>query len=119
MNKANIYIDEFGNTHLDLSKAGTFSHFVYASVIINKEDTKRARDLRVKLCRNYKLGSDMKSSNIKDAHFTKRLNILTDLVADLDFNIDVLVVDKAKINSEGLKFKRVFYKYFQSLFINK
>jgi hypothetical protein len=119
LNKANIYIDEFGNTHLDLSKAGTFSHFVYASVIINKEDTQKARDIRSKLCRNYKLGPDMKSSNIKDAHFTKRLNILTELVADLDFNIDVLVVDKAKIDSEGLKFKRVFYKYFQSLFVNK
>ncbi len=119
MNKANIYIDEFGNTHLDLSKAGTFSHFVYASVIINKDDTQKARDLRSKLCRNYKLGPDMKSSNIKDAHFTKRLNILSELVASLDFNIDVLVVDKAKIDSEGLKFKRVFYKYFQSLFVNK
>ena len=119
MEKANIYIDEFGNTHLDLSKAGTFSHFVYASVIIKKEDTQKARDLRSKLCRNFKLGPDMKSSNIKDAQFTKRLNILTELVANLDFNIDVLVVDKVKIDSEGLKFKRVFYKYFQSLFANK
>lgn len=119
MNPANIYIDEFGNTHLDLSKKGTFSHFVYASVIIDKSDTQKAEDLRKKLCRNFRLGPDLKSSNIKEAQFSKRLDILTELVAGLDFKIDILVINKAKLTGPGLKHKRVFYKYFQSLFVNK
>ncbi|MDJ1498886.1 DUF3800 domain-containing protein [Cytophagaceae bacterium DM2B3-1] len=119
MKTANIYIDEFGNTHLDLSKTGTFSHFVYTSVIIDKEDVGKARELRERLTKDFKLGPDIKSSNIKDKHFDKRLNILTELVTNLDFNIDVLVVDKSKIESQGLKYKQVFYKYFQSLFVTK
>jgi hypothetical protein len=119
LKKANIYIDEFGNPHLDLSKGGTFSHFVYTSIIIDSDDVAKAKEIRKKLCNDFNLGRDMKSSNIKDKHFAKRLNILQELIRTLDFSIDVLIIDKAKIDSEGLKIKRVFYKYFQSLFINK
>lgn len=119
MKTAHIYIDEFGNTHLDLSKAGTFSHFVYTSVILDKEDVGKAREFRERIARDFKLGPDIKSSNIKDKQFDKRLRILTELVTNLDFNIDVLVVDKSKIESQGLKYKQVFYKYFHSLFVNK
>lgn len=116
---ANIYIDEFGNSHLDLSKKGTFSHFVYTSVVLPTSDAHKANELRESICKNFKLGPNIKSSNIKDKHFYKRLNILTELVTKLDFSIDVLVIDKSKIDSEGLKQKRTFYKYFQSLFVSK
>lgn len=119
MGNANIYIDEFGNVHLDLSKSGTFSHFIYASVVFNQDSEVKARILREHLCKKYRLGSDIKSSNIKEKHFDKRLNILNELCNELDFTIDVLVVDKSKIDSVGLRQHRVFYKYFQSLFVNK
>jgi hypothetical protein len=36
--KAKRFIDEFGNTHLDLSKKGTFSHFIYTSIIIEESE---------------------------------------------------------------------------------
>lgn len=119
MKPANIYIDEFGNAHLDLVKAGTFSHFVYTSVVLDQADVPKARELRETICRNFRLGPDLKSSNIKDKHFYKRYNILMELVNKLDFSIDVLVIDKSRIDSEGLKQKRTFYKYFQSLFVSK
>ncbi|MBT9392903.1 hypothetical protein KLP40_06995 [Hymenobacter sp. NST-14] len=61
----------------------------------------------------------MKSSNIKEKHFHKRINILKDLVDNLDFSIDVLAINKSYISSEGLKQKRTFYKYFQNLFVSK
>ena len=37
--KAYIYFDEYGNSHLDTeSKNGTFSHFIYTAVVINEND---------------------------------------------------------------------------------
>ncbi|WP_035337448.1 DUF3800 domain-containing protein [Dokdonia sp. PRO95] len=122
MEKAKIFIDEFGNSHLNLSKKGTFSHFVYASVIIPESSIEKARILRSEICAKFRLGSDIKSKNIGDKkHFQKRLDILNYLVENLDFTIDVLVIDKSKLDQEkgGLKFKKTFYKYFQKLLISK
>lgn len=122
MKKAKIYIDEFGNTHLDLSKSGTFSHFVYASVIISEENEEKARLLRNEICKKFRLGDNIKSSNLGDSkYFDKRLEILRYLVENLDFTIDVLVIDKKHIDREsgGLRFKQVFYKYFQKTFVSK
>ncbi|WP_192820147.1 DUF3800 domain-containing protein [Rufibacter sp. LB8] len=122
MKKAKIYIDEFGNTHLDLSKGGTFSHFVYTSVIISEDNEEKARLLRTEVCKKFKLGPDIKSNNLGDKkYFYKRLDILKYLVENLDFTIDVLVIDKKHIDREdgGLRFKKVFYKYFQKIFITK
>jgi len=116
---AHIFADEFGNTTLDLSKDATFSHFVYASVIIGENNLKKAEEVRQAITRKFKLGPVLKSSNIKDKQFDKRLQILKFLFDHLDFTIDVLVIDKSKINSEGLVYKRVFYKYFQTLYVSK
>lgn len=122
MEKAKIFIDEFGNSHLDLSKHGTFSHFIYASVIIPESEIEKARILRKDICRKFRLGSDIKSKNLGDKrHFQKRLNILQFLVENLDFTIDVLVIDKSKLEKDegGFRFKETFYKYFQKVLILK
>jgi len=104
---------------LDLSKTGTFSHFVYSSIVMDQVDVEKGKELREAICRNFRLGPDLKSANLKDRQFYKRINILMELVDKLDFSIDLLVIDKSKIDSEGLKQKRTFYKYFQSLFVSK
>ena len=117
---AHIFIDEFGNTALNVNKEGTFSHFVYCSVIINSNDSEKAENVRQKLSKDFRLGTVIKSKNIKEKDFNKRLKILTQLKESLDFSIDVLVIDKAKLQeSTGLKHKQVFYKYFQNLFVKK
>lgn len=117
---AHIFVDEFGNSALNVDKAGTFSHFVYCSVIISEKDSEKAEDVRMKLCKKFRLGPDIKSRNIKEKDFEKRLQILKYLTESLDFTIDVLVIDKAKIqDAPGLKFKQIFYKYFQNLFVKK
>lgn len=116
---AKIFIDEFGNTHLDLSKKGTFSHFIYTSVIIKDSDTAKARKVLTEICSKFKLGENLKSSNIKTKNFKKRKDILLELLEKLDFVVDVMVIDKSKISSDGLRIKRIFYKYFQSLFVEK
>ncbi len=122
MEKAKIFIDEFGNSHLDLSKKGTFSHFVYASVIIPESEVNNARILRKEICKKFRLGNDIKSKNIGDKkYFQKRLDILNYLIENLDFSIDVLVIDKDKLDKDegGLRFKKTFYKYFQKVLIRK
>lgn len=116
---AKIFIDEFGNTHLDLSKKGTFSHFIYTSVIIKENDTDKARKVLKEICKNYKLGDDLKSKNIKKKNFKKRKDILLEFIERLNFAVDIMVVDKSKLSGDGLKIRRTFYKYFQSLFVEK
>ncbi|SMC84763.1 DUF3800 domain-containing protein [Cellulophaga tyrosinoxydans] len=122
MEKAKIFIDEFGNSHLDLSKQGTFSHFVYASIIIPESEVESARTLRKEICKKFRLGNDIKSKNLGDKkYFQKRLDILNYLKENLDFTIDVLVIDKSKLDKDegGLRFKKTFYKYFQKVLIRK
>lgn len=112
---AKIFIDEFGNTHLNLSQKGTFSHFIYTSVIIQDLDTAKARKILSEICTKFKLGENLKSSKIKTKNFKKRKDILLELLEKLDFVVDVMVIDKSRISSDGLRIKRIFYKYFQSL----
>ncbi|WP_405252434.1 DUF3800 domain-containing protein [Dokdonia sp. Asnod3-C12] len=122
MEKAKIFIDEFGNSHLNLSKKGTFSHFVYASVIIPESSIDHARLLRADICKKFRLGPNIKSKNLGDnKYFQKRLDILNYLIENLDFTIDVLVIDKQKLEKEsgGLRYKKTFYKYFQKVLIEK
>ncbi|MCP1299204.1 DUF3800 domain-containing protein [Chryseobacterium sp. S0630] len=116
---AKIFIDEFGNTHLDLSQKGTFSHFIYTSVIIKETDTEKARKILKEICFKYRLGDDLKSKNIKSKNFKKRKDILIEFLEKLDFVVDVMVVDKSNLSGDGLKIKKTFYKYFQSLFVEK
>src|SRR5690606_31453428 len=99
---------------------GTFSHFVYCSLIINQKDRVKAEDLRRQIALDNRLGKDIKSKNIGDKYFDRRLKVLRQLVAGLDFTIDVLVIDKSRLDkAEGLKQKQIFYKYFQNLFVKK
>ena len=108
-----IYIDEFGNAHLDLSKKGTFSHFVYATVIIDEIDIEKARSLRESVSRKYFQGHPIKSSSLSNDSkgFKKRLDILEELLT-LKFDIVSLVANKKSLDGPGLKRRQVFYKFF-------
>ena len=55
-----ILIDEFGNTHLDLSKGGTFSHFIYCSIIIPLKDRAQANLVRQQISKNHFFGKELK-----------------------------------------------------------
>jgi len=118
--KVYIFIDEFGNSHLYLSKSGTFSHFVYTAFLITEDELEKARLLRKEISKKYFQNTHIKSKNIKNNEkgFQKRLLILNEL-KQLNYIIHSIVIDKSKINSEGLKHKKVFYKYFHRLLIEK
>lgn len=115
-NKAYIYFDEFGNTHLDTeAKNGTFSHFIYTAVVIDEKDIQKAKDLRLEISNKFRQGSPLKSSKI---NIEKRLKIISEF-KKADFGVFSLVIDKRKIDNKNLEDKTVFYKFFQRLFLTQ
>ncbi len=121
--KAHIFIDEFGTNVYLPNHNTTTSHFVYTSIIISDSNLSQARELREKLSKKYKQGSVLSSKTFdkkdKNNSLQKRIDFLRELTQNLDFTIDVLVIDKSKITSDNIRKKEVFYRYFQNLFVGK
>lgn len=109
MKKVYVFIDEFGNSHLDLSKSGTFSHFIYTAVAISEEDLEKANQLRDFISKKYFQSRPIKSSSIPNDEkgFKKRLEVLAEF-KKLNFLIFSLVVNKSKSKSDGLSQKNHF-----------
>lgn len=120
MDSTTVLIDEFGNTFLDLSKEGTPTHFIYTSISFKTEDTELFEVARNRVCLDNKLSDNLRGNSkaLGEKFFERRLKILKEL-NKLNFSIDVLVIDKSKILSDGLNYKRSFYKFFQSTFARK
>ena len=110
MELTHVYLDEFGNSNLDVSKQGASSHFIIAAILVPESKVK-ALESGVEIIRKQEFQSgEMKSSSVGKNH-TRRARILQKL-AKLDFNILLLVIDKHKLSSQsGLKYKTSFYKF--------
>ena len=120
MQHLHIFVDEFGNTHLNLEKTGTFSHYVLTAVLIEEGKIEQARALRSAISQQYFQGHPIKSSRLSndEAGFQKRLAILKEM-RQLDFLVLSLVINKSKITGEGLGQKDIFYKYFNRIFLKQ
>ncbi|WP_026461211.1 DUF3800 domain-containing protein [Adhaeribacter aquaticus] len=120
MQHLHIYLDEFGNTSLNLEKAGTFSHFVLTALLIDESKLEQVRDLPKEISRRYFKRHPIRSSRITndESGFQKRLDILQEL-RRLDFLILSLVINKSKVTGEGLNQSDVFYKYFNRIFLKQ
>lgn len=118
---AHIFIDEFGTNAFVQGSSGTTSHFVYTSVIISESNLEKARQVKTALSDKYKQGAPLSSKRFdgRDKTLQNRINFIQDLVKELDFTIDILVIDKSKLDGAGLMKKKSFYKYFQGLLVNK
>lgn len=110
MELTHVYLDEFGNSNLDVSKQGASSHFIIAAILVPESKVK-ALESGVERVRKQEFQSgEMKSSSVGKNHI-RRARILQKL-AKLDFNILLLVIDKHKLSSQsGLKYKTSFYKF--------
>ncbi|QNF31287.1 DUF3800 domain-containing protein (plasmid) [Adhaeribacter swui] len=120
MQHLHIFVDEFGNTSLNLEKTGTFSHFVLTAVLIEEAQIEQARKLRADISRRYFQGHPIKSSRIANDEngFQKRLDVLKEL-RQLDFLVLSLVINKSKVTGEGLDQNTIFYKYFNRIFLQQ
>ena len=121
MEKIFIYGDEFGTHSLNEEDPQFISHFIYTAFAIKESNLQNAIDLRNELSSKYLFGQKLKSSskalNNKN-NFDKRLGIIK-AICSLECAIYCLIVDKQSIDSEGLKFKETFYKFFQRIFLEQ
>jgi hypothetical protein len=111
-----VYIDECGNFGTDLTKEGNSSHFIITAIVVEEYDVEKLKQAIKIIQEKYFPNGEIKSSRISNKNHYRRLTILKE-IADLKFNIIILVVDKHKIkfDSTGLKYKKTYYKYLNRL----
>lgn len=119
MEKVYVFGDEFGTSTLKENDLKNITHFVYSAVVIKESNIERARKVRDEISNIFLFGNKIKSSSKALKDDKRRLDILKHLTANLNFTIYLLVIDKNELSKEvgGLRFKEVFYKYFQKIFI--
>ena len=113
MERQYAFVDEFGNPNLDLSVKGATSHFIVAAVIISESKISLLNEELEKIRKHHFQTGEIRS-RLVGRNDKRRKRILKEL-AVFDFNIVGLVVDKSKIESEGLTWKRSFYKFINGL----
>jgi len=114
--KVYIYGDEFGTSSMNLQAQNEVSHFVYSAIVVSESNLNKAYEVRDYISKNFFQGQKIRSKSRAVKKIDKRLKALQYLSNNLDFKIYTVVVDKSKIESEGLQIKEVFYKYFQKIF---
>lgn len=112
------FIDETGNSSLEVDKQGNTSHFIITAIIIpeNKvaEIEKRFDEIRER----YVGKGELKSSKLRK-NPKRRIEILKEL-DELEYTSITLVVDKSKIiKDSGLRFKKSFYKNLNNKLYNE
>ena len=110
------FIDEFGTNSFEFDKPDISTHFIISCILIDKAKFNDIQDnLEIIRKRHFQTG-EMKSNGV-GREDKRRLRILNEL-AQLDFQILGLVVDKQKLLGEGFGFKPSFYKFLNSLVYN-
>jgi len=107
------FIDEFGNSDLGLQKHGVSSHFIVSAIIVDEHKISLLEEKLDVIRKKYFQTGEMKSKTVGN-NDARRLRILNDL-SELDYHVFAVVVDKAKLFSEGFKYKQSFYKYLHTL----
>ena len=114
--KVYIYGDEFGTSSMNLQAQNEVSHFVYSAIVVSESNLDNACKVRDYISKNFFQGQRIRSKSRAIKKIDRRIKTLQYLADNLDFKIYTVVVDKSKIESEGLQIKEVFYKYFQKIF---
>ena len=119
--KVYIYGDEFGTSTLKSNDVKNINHFVYAAIVIKESQLEKAKNVRDEMSKKFFKGNVLKSSSRILKNEQTRLEVLDYLTNNLKFIVYLLVIDKEKLDKEkgGLRFKKVFYKYFQNIFVGQ
>lgn len=111
MKQVVAFADEFGNNSFDFNEQG--SHFIVASVIINKDEIEAVNQRLESIRRKFFQTGEIKSSKVKHNH-KRRILILNELTK-INFSVYAVVVDKRKLFGEGFQYKKSFYKYLNGI----
>jgi hypothetical protein len=119
--KVYVYGDEFGTSTLKTNDVKNITHFVYAAIVLKESQLENAKEVRNKISKKFFKGNILKSNSKILKNGQTRLDVLDYLTKNLNFIVYLLVIDKAKLDKEkgGLRFKEVFYKYFQKIFVSQ
>lgn len=109
MENQQAFIDEFGNSDLNISQTGATSHFIVSAVIVNRIRVAEVEAQVEPIRKKYFQTGPIKSSNVA-GNIRRRKRILKDLAAT-DIHVYALVVDKSRLYSNGFTYKPSFYKY--------
>lgn len=116
-NKTFAFIDESGNTDLDIAKNGVSKYFVLTAIVVPEERLQSLTIEVAKLRDFYFQTGEMKSSGVKNNR-ERRAKILS-AFAKLDFKFYTLCIDKERINEDsGLRYKKTFFKYLNGRLYN-
>lgn len=113
MENQHAFIDEFGNTDLEVGKQGVTSHFIISAVIVDENKIMLIEEKLEEIRKKYFQTGEIKSSKVADNDFRRR-RILNEL-SNLDFHVYSIIIDKRKIYSEGMRYKQSFIKYLHGI----
>ncbi|MFY0591060.1 DUF3800 domain-containing protein [Roseivirga sp.] len=111
MKQVVAFADEFGNNSFDFKEQG--SHFIVASVIINKDELKTVNQQLEEIRKKFFQTGEIKSNKVKYNH-KRRILILKEL-SKINYSVYAVVVDKSKLFGEGFRYKKSFYKYLNGI----
>lgn len=106
MKQITAFADESGTNSFDFKKEGT--HFIVSAVIVDNNNLESVITQVEGIRKKHFQTGEMKSNRI-GKNDPRRIRVLKDL-ANVDFHIYSLVVDKSKLFSDGYKYKKTFYK---------
>lgn len=121
MEKVLIFCDEFGTSTLKQNDIKNITKFVYSSIIIKESQLKKAIEVRDEISAKFLKNQKIKSSSKILKNESVRIECVNYLYENLNFVNHFLIVDKEKLDKDkgGLRFKEVFYKYFQNILFSE
>jgi predicted methyltransferase len=112
MSQTLAFIDESGNNSFEFETQGNC--FIVSAIICTEENLHGIERQIDEVRRKYNFqSSELKSSKIAGNH-SKRIKILNEF-EDSNFTVVTLIVDKKRLNSQGFKYKKSFYKYLNGI----
>ena len=116
MERIHVFLDETGAFGFDFSKPNCSSHLIIVAALVCESQLQVVTDSVEIIRKKYFQTGEIKSKNISDKQYKRRIRILKEILA-LPINFALLVVDKKKISTDShiRIYKKSFYKYIYQL----
>lgn len=114
MHNVHCFVDEYGDTSINIEKAGVSAFFIITVIFVPEEELSSKQEAAERIRSRYFQSGEMKSSKI-GSNDERRIKILNDL-NEIGIQTFSLAVDKRELYKDsGLAWKRSFFKYLHRL----